>query len=76
MNLFDMNKRRIRKLRRGIRRNDRYLKMFDMCITRFESEIAAAEASLKDARKIRSEIICETEQFRSELRKAGENDDA
>lgn len=50
--------------------------MLDMCITRFESEIAAAEASLKDARKIRSEIICETEQFRSELRKAGENDDA
>lgn len=73
MNIFDKNKRHIRKLRRNIRRNDRYLKVFDACITNFESEITAAETGLKEARKIRSEIICETDQLRAELRKAEEN---
>ena len=75
MSLFNPNKRRVRKLRRSIRRNKRYLKSIDTCIAYFESEIAAAEVSLKDARKLRSKIMCETDQLRAELRKAEENDD-
>ena len=51
------------------------MKSIDTCIAYFESEIAAAEVSLKDARKLRSKIMCETDQLRAELRKAEENDD-
>lgn len=76
MSLFNLNKRRVRKLRRCIRRNKRHLKFLDTCIARFESEIAAEEASLKDARKMRSKIMCETDQLCAELRNAEENDDA
>lgn len=76
MGLFNPNKRRVRKLRRCIRRNKRHLKFLNTCIACFESEIAAEEASLKDARKMWSKIMCETDQLRAELRKAEENDDA
>lgn len=72
---FNTGKKHARKLRSKIRRDERFLKKIDDCIVRFESEITAAELSLKDAKKIKTEIRCEIDQFRSELAKIEESID-